>query len=194
MVVLFSIGIATPLIDHYILDFSVQYFYNVQNVVRIFDYTGGPVNSDLLLVWLEYGSVLAAYVVRKLGAATVVMTTNGFVQVFVGGAHAPHLLYGVSGLAVDLVFASFRYRRYDLPVALLAGVACAVSWYPIVYFTHGVFLLPSSFAVSDFILRVFGSAIGDGLLGAALGVAIASLARRGGARLGLRGERPQPRS
>ena len=106
------------------------------------------------------------------------MTINGFGQVFLNGTHTPHLLYGVTGLGADVVFASFKYRRYDIPAVSLAGVASTMFWYPIVYFTHSLNLFPSSFIVADLAIRVLGSAVGNGLLGAAIGLAILRLARR----------------
>ncbi len=132
--------------------------------------------GDLLQTWLEYGAVLAACLVRKPGAGTIAMTINGLCQVFINGTHDPHLLYGVSGLGADIVFASFRYRRYDVPAVCLAGISCWIFWYPIVWFTHGIFLYPASFILSDFAIRVLGSAVGDGLLGAVLALVVLKLA------------------
>src|SRR3989442_15412489 len=84
----------------------------------------------------------------------------------------------VTGLGADVAFASFKYRRYDIPAVSLAGVASTMFWYPIVYFTHSLNLFPSSFIVADLAIRVLGSAVGNGLLGAAIGLAILRLARR----------------
>ena len=89
-----------------------------------------------------------------------------------------HLLYGVTGLGADVVFASFKYKRYDIPVVALAGLAASMFWYPIVYATHGVNLYPTSFIVIDLIARAFGSTIGNGLVGAAIGIAILRVVRR----------------
>src|SRR6266571_2671629 len=60
----------------------------------------------------------------------------------------------------------------------LAGVASAMFWYPVVYFTHSLNLFPSSFIVADLAVRALGSAVGNGLLGAAIGVVILKVARR----------------
>ena len=154
----------------------------IHSVVLVNDYlafvTGGPVFGDFLLTWLEYGAVLAAFLVRKPAAGTIALTINGFCQVFVHGTHDPHLLYGVPGLGADIVFALFRYKRYDVRVVCLAGISCAMFWYPIVWFTHGIYLYPPSFIISDLAFRVLGGAIGDGLLGAAIALIILKLAGR----------------
>lgn len=174
------IGVLTPLIDERVERFLLPFLSNLQDSLRVYQYTGGPLLGDVLIVWLQYGAVLTGYLVRKPGAATIAMTINGFVQVFVNGTHAPHLLYGVTGLGADFVFGYFRYARYNVARVMLAGVASQVFWYPIVYFTHGVFLYPLFFVVSDFVLRVVGSAFGNGLLGAAFGFITLTLARRAG--------------
>lgn len=121
------------------------------------------------MTWEQYGAVLAAFLVRKPGAGTLAMCVNGFVQVFIDGTHAPHLLYGVTGVGVDLVFGMFGYRRYDARIVALAGLVSQMSWYPIVYLTHGVVLYPISFIIADLVVRALGSVVGDGLLGAAIG-------------------------
>ena len=179
--VVFAVGIITPLLDHRIENALFQFLFSIPSYVNlsnnVFDTTGGPVLGDLLQTWEQYGAVLAACIVRKPGSGTVAMTINGFGQVFLNGTHAPHLLYGVAGLGADLVFALFRYKRYDAGVVALAGLSAGMFWYPIVYFTHGVSLYPTSFIVIDLLVRALGSPIGNGLLGAAIGIAFLRVAR-----------------
>jgi len=180
--VIVAVGLVTGLLDDKVeaLEFALVARSHV--LVLANDYlafkTGGPVFGDLLETWLEYGAVVAACLVRKPAAGTIALTINGLCQVFVNGTHDPHLLYGAPGLGADLVFAALRYRRYDVYAVSLAGVACSMFWYPIVWFTHGIYLYPLSFIVSDLALRILGSAVGDGLLGGAAALLILSLARR----------------
>jgi ABC-type thiamin/hydroxymethylpyrimidine transport system permease subunit len=172
--IIFAIGILTPLVDDRIEHALFQFLFSLPGYVSIsnyvFDTTGGPVLGDLLQTWEQYGAVLAAFVVRKPGSGTIAMTINGFGQVFLNGTHAPHLLYGVAGLGADLAFVLFRYKRYDVRIVALAGLFAGLFWYPIVYLTHGVYLYPISFIAIDLLGRVFGSMVGNGLLGAAIGV------------------------
>jgi len=182
LAVIVAVGLVTGVMDDKVemLEFATVAQNHI--LVLVNDYlafrTGGPVFGDILQDWLEYGAVLAACLVRKPAAGTIALTINGLCQVFVNGTHDPHLLYGVPGLGADLVFASFRYRRYDLPAVCLAGIACAMFWYPIVWFTHGIYLYPISFILSDLAFRVLGGAVGDGLLGGAVALLILSLAGR----------------
>jgi energy-coupling factor transport system substrate-specific component len=179
---LLAVGIATGLVNHQALSLLFAWVSRIHGLVIFNDYldyvTGGPVFEDLLLTWLEYGGVLAACLVRKPAAGTIALTINGLCQVFVYGNHDPHLFYGFSGLGADIVFALLRYRRYDVLAVCSAGVMSGLFWYPIVWFTHGIYLYPPSFILSEIAIRVLGSALGDGLLGAALALMILRLAGR----------------
>jgi ABC-type thiamin/hydroxymethylpyrimidine transport system permease subunit len=180
--VIVAVGIITGVLDDKVEFLEFTFVARTHALVLLNDYlafkTGGPVFGDVLETWLEYGAVLAACLVRKPAAGTIALTINGLCQVFVNGTHDPHLLYGVPGFGADLVFASLRYKRYDVSAVCLAGVACSAFWYPIVWFTHGIYLYPVSFILSDLVLRVVGSAVGDGLLAGGVALLVLSLAGR----------------
>jgi ABC-type thiamin/hydroxymethylpyrimidine transport system permease subunit len=182
LAIIVAVGLVTGLADGRVETLEFAVVAHERLLVLLNDYlafkTGGPVFGDLLETWLEYGAIVAACLVRKPAAGTLALTINGLCQVFVNGTHDPHLLYGVPGLGADLVFASLRYKRYDVPAVCLAGVACSMFWYPIVWFTHGIYLYPVSFILSDFALRVLGSSVGDGLLGGAVALLIFRLLGR----------------
>src|SRR5437016_4914920 len=131
LIILVAIGVLTPLIDDRVEHFLVTFFANISGSVNVFDYTGGPLNSDLLIAWEQYGGVLAGFLVRKPGAATLAMTINGFGQFFRDGFVGPHhLFYGFAGLGADVVFWAFRYKRYDAAASSLAGLTAAFFWVP----------------------------------------------------------------
>jgi energy-coupling factor transport system permease protein len=89
--------------------------------------------------WL-FAGVLTALVVRKPGAALYGELVAASVSALVGNQWGVLTLESglVQGLGAELVFAVFLYRRWNLPVALLAGavsgVALAINdlilWYP----------------------------------------------------------------
>jgi ABC-type thiamin/hydroxymethylpyrimidine transport system permease subunit len=180
--VIVAVGVATGLVNHQTESLVFGAVAGLHDLVLFNDYlayvTGGPVFGDFLQTYLEYGAVLAVCLVRKPAAGTIALTINGLCQVFVYGTHDPHLLYGFSGLGADIVFALFRYRRYDVPVVCLAGISAGMFWYPIVWFTHGIYLYPLSFILSDLVGRILGSAVGDGLLGAGLAAMVLNLGGR----------------
>ena len=89
--------------------------------------------------WL-FAGVLTALVIRKPGAALYGELVAATVSALVGNQWGVLTLESglVQGLGAELVFAVFAYRRWNLPVALLAGavagLALAVNdlilWYP----------------------------------------------------------------
>ncbi len=89
--------------------------------------------------WL-FAGVLTALVIRKPGAALYGELVAATVSALVGNQWGVLTIESglVQGLGAELVFAVFLYRRWNLPVAILAGamagVAMAVNdlilWYP----------------------------------------------------------------
>ena len=89
--------------------------------------------------WL-FAGVLTALVIRKPGAALYGEVVAATVSALVGNQWGVLTIESglVQGLGAELVFAVFLYRRWNLPVAILAGalagVALAVNdlilWYP----------------------------------------------------------------
>jgi energy-coupling factor transport system permease protein len=87
-----------------------------------------PVQGLEVGMWLVPG-VLGGLVIRKPGAAFFCELVASIVEMLLGNQWGTtNVLYGVfEGLAPELVFAAFRYRRWNLPTALLAGAAAGVA-------------------------------------------------------------------
>ncbi|MEX3656387.1 ECF transporter S component [Mycolicibacterium fortuitum] len=89
--------------------------------------------------WL-FAGVLTALVIRKPGAALYGELVAATVSALVGNQWGVLTLESglVQGLGAELVFAAFFYRRWGLPVALIAGAVAGLSlaindlilWYP----------------------------------------------------------------
>jgi len=174
-----AIGVLPPLIDSRVEVLLPDFFYQIRGVANVFDFTGGPVNSDLLVAWEEYGGVVAGYIVRKPGAATIAMTINGVGQFVIDGFQGPHhLLYGLAGVGADVGFAAFRYRRYDALATVFAGMLAQLFWIPVSYAYHSVPQFYSTLWIEgDFAARLFGGALGDGLIAFAIGYAVLRIAK-----------------
>jgi energy-coupling factor transport system substrate-specific component len=81
-------------------------------------------------IWL-IGGVIGGLVIRKPGAALLVEVIAAIVSMLIGNVWGVSTLLSglVQGLGAELVFALFLYRRFTLPVAMLAGVgAAAGAW------------------------------------------------------------------
>lgn len=86
-----------------------------------------PAQYVLSGVWLVAG-VLAGLIVRKPGAALFAEVVAASVSILLGSPWSLDVaLSGVyQGAGAELAFAIFRYRRWDLPVTLLAAALAAV--------------------------------------------------------------------
>jgi energy-coupling factor transport system permease protein len=75
-----------------------------------------------------FPAVLVPLLVRRPGAALFAELVAASVEALLGGQWGlPTLISGlVQGLGAEAVFALFGYRRYTLPVALLAGAGSGV--------------------------------------------------------------------
>jgi len=79
--------------------------------------------------WL-FAGVLGALIIRKPGAALYTETLAAVVSALVGNQWGGFLTLEaglVQGLGAELVFLLFLYRRWNLPVAMLAGVGAALA-------------------------------------------------------------------
>lgn len=81
-------------------------------------------------IWL-IGGVIGGLVIRKPGAALLVEVIAAIVSMLIGNVWGVSTLLSglVQGLGAELIFALFLYRRFTLPVAMLAGAgAAAGAW------------------------------------------------------------------
>lgn len=79
--------------------------------------------------WL-FAGVLGALIIRKPGAAIYTETLAAVVSALVGNTWGGFLTIEaglVQGLGAELIFLVFFYRRWSLPVAILAGAGAALA-------------------------------------------------------------------
>ena len=88
----------------------------------------GPAQSVLYAGWL-LPAIVAPLLVRKPGAAVFAELVAAFVSMFLGSQWAVDTLLSglLQGGAAELVFAATRYRRYDLPVVVVASLAATAA-------------------------------------------------------------------
>lgn len=82
-----------------------------------------PAIALLTGMWL-FPAVLGALIIRKPGAAIYCELLAAVVEALLGSHYGLTVLISglVQGLGAELVFAAFRYRKWNLGVALLAGL------------------------------------------------------------------------
>ncbi|MCU6479617.1 ECF transporter S component [Arthrobacter sp. A2-55] len=140
--------------------------------------------------WLIAG-VIGALVIRKPGAALYCEIVAAIVEALLGSSFGFTVLLSglVQGLGAEVAFAAFRYRRFTLPVALLAGALAGVAMGINDSLVYNV--------VWDFpwklVYTVFGAISGAVLAGLLSWLAVRGLARTGAlANLPSRGAATEP--
>jgi energy-coupling factor transport system substrate-specific component len=133
-----------------------------------------PAQSVLYGVWL-LPAVLGGLIIRKPGAAVYCETVAAVLSALLGSQWgALVILQGlVEGLGAELVFAAFRYRRFSLPVATLAGLAAgafAAVWDIVQYYPTNSF---GSFKLPFFVITAVSAAVLAGVGGWVLTGAVA---------------------
>lgn len=135
----------------------------------------GPIGYDVIFgIWFIV-SVIAAYIIRKKGAAFLSETIAATVEMLLGNAMGPILILTgiIQGLGAEAAFAVTRYKSYNLAVLMLAGVGAAVFSFIWGYFRSGYAVFGTGYLVSMLIVRMISGALLSGLLGKAIGDALA---------------------
>lgn len=115
--------------------------------------------------WL-FAGVLTALVIRKPGAALYGELVAATVSALVGNQWGVLTLESglVQGLGTELVFALFLYRRWNLPVAVLAGAAAGLAMGIndiIVYYPQASTAFIGIYAISGIVSGVVIAGVGS---------------------------------
>jgi energy-coupling factor transport system substrate-specific component len=126
---------------------------------------GSAIWSGLFFIW----PIIAAFVVRKPGAATISMVLGGVIELLAGSPIGVIVLYSnlVEGLGADIGFLLWRYLKYGVVQHMVAGMLEPIGGFVITYF---FFSFPS-LGIGAFIVYVLVSLLG-GVLGGLLAYAI----------------------
>jgi len=111
-------------------------------------------------------AVLAAYIIQKPGVALIVGTMTGVVQVLMGSAFAATLIPSafLQGLGVEIAFAVFRYKKFNLPVILLAAIGPTITSFILAWY-RGLWMdLDPGFVATRFIIRLCSALIFSGVI------------------------------
>ncbi len=93
-------------------------------------------------IWF-IGGPLGGLIIRKPGAAIFVELVGAAVSALLGNAWGVSTLLSglIQGAFAELVFLAFRYRKYTLPVALLAGGAAGFgAWFGELWYSGNIAL------------------------------------------------------
>lgn len=135
----------------------------------------GPIGYDFIFgIWFIV-SIIAAYIIRKPGAAFLSETIAAMVEVLIGNAIGPMLIVVgmIQGIGAEAVFAATRWKNYALWVLMAAGMGSAVTSFIYGYFMSGYAALATEYVVAMFVIRLISGALIAGLLGKALSDSLA---------------------
>ena len=111
-------------------------------------------------------ATLAGYVIQKPGAATIVGTMTGVVQVLMGSAFAATLLPSafLQGIGVEIVFLLTGYKKFTLPVMLFAAAGPTVTSFILAWY-RGLWMdLEFGFVATRFFIRLCSALIFSGII------------------------------
>ena len=133
-----------------------------------------PQLGDVFDGFYIVAGVLVGYVIRRPGAALLGEMLAALIEIPFTGFGAVVLWLGlVQGLGVEIVFLATRYRRFDVPIMLVAGAAGALFvTLGYSYTTQGWLGLTIDVQVLRIVLKLVGGALLAGLIGKLIGDAL----------------------
>lgn len=131
----------------------------------------GPLAQEVLFGFWFVASVIAAYIIRKPGAAFIAEVVAAVAEVLTGNpSGAILLLTGViQGAGAEVPFAITRWRNYRLPVLLASGASAALFSFVYNWFRFSYWELAPALLVTMLVLRVLSGMFLGGWLGKFLG-------------------------
>lgn len=127
----------------------------------------GLIGYDFIFgIWFIV-SIIAAYIIRKPGAAFISETVAATIEVLLGNAVGPMLIVTgmIQGLGAEAVFAATRWKNYSTLVLVLAGMGSSVTSFLWGFYVSGFAALSPGYVTAMFTVRLASGAILAGLLG-----------------------------
>ncbi len=145
------------------------------NVVANLAIATGPLGIPVIYGFWFLGGIIPAYIIRKPGVAFLGEFIAAHVELLTGSQYGVLLTYygATQGLASEVVFAIFRYHKWDLKTLLLAGITPAIPAYLMDYIQYAYGTLPVILQVGNLVVMGISGAILGGVLGKYTSEAIA---------------------
>ncbi|KFI04469.1 ECF transporter S component [Bacillus spizizenii] len=135
----------------------------------------GPIAYEPIYgIWFIV-SVIAAYIIRKPGAALVSEIIAALVECLLGNPSGPMVIVIgiVQGLGAEAVFLATRWKVYSLPILLLAGMGSSVASFFYDLFVSGYAAYSPGYLLIMLVIRLISGALLAGLLGKAISDSLA---------------------
>lgn len=135
----------------------------------------GPIAYEPIYgIWFIV-SVIAAYMIRKPGAALVSEIIAALVECLLGNPSGPMVIVIgiVQGLGAEAVFLATRWKAYSPPVLMLAGMGSSVASFIYDLFVSGYAAYSPGYLLIMLLIRLISGALLAGLLGKAVSDSLA---------------------
>ncbi len=127
-------------------------------LVAAFGPYGSAIWSALFFIW----PIIAAFIVRKPGAATISMVLGGVIELLAGSPIGVIVLYSnlVEGLAADIAFLFWKYLKYGFWQHVVAGLLQPIGGLFITYYFFGFDYLGATPFIAFVLVSLVGGVIG----------------------------------
>ncbi|MDQ0199722.1 ECF transporter S component [Neobacillus ginsengisoli] len=132
---------------------------------------GGPVLTSITLGLYSISGVLAAYIIRKPGAAFFTLTLAGVVQILSGNPNGLISIIAAlsDGLGAEIGFALFRYKRWNWLSTAFSGLFAVPVWFVIAAFWFGYYKWGWTILFIAFAVRCVSGIVLSGWLSKVIG-------------------------
>jgi energy-coupling factor transport system substrate-specific component len=137
---------------------------------------GGPIlTATIVGVYMVYG-VLAIYIIRKPGAAFITYLIGATIQSLLPGSYGMAAAFVAAicyAVAVEGVFAAFRYKRWDYFSVILASLCAVPLWFVFAAYMFGYLKWGAPVLIIALIVRCLSGIVLCGLVTKWLGDGLA---------------------
>lgn len=116
-------------------------------------------------IWFM-AATIAAFIIRKPGAAFITEVLAGLIELLMGNAGGAIVLLtaAIQGLGCEVGFALFRYRRFDLLSMSIAGICAAIFIFIFELYYLQYYLLAPTLLLGQLSVRFISAFVFAGLI------------------------------
>ena len=150
--------------------------YLISPLTAVFAPTGlSLLGTELIFgVWFM-APTLAAYIIQKPSVAIVAEVLASLVEVLLGNMYGPMVIVAgiIQGAGAEIVFALWRYKRFDRTTMYLATVGCTITSFLWSFVRSNYIAIAPGLLVVYFLVRLVSAFLFSGVLCKVMGDALA---------------------
>lgn len=133
---------------------------------------GGPIATSVTVgIYIVYG-LLAVYIIRKPGTAFITYMLGATVQTLFGISYGMAAAYGAAlcyAVAIEGIYALYRYKNWGYMPLILASIAATVLWFPLAAYLFGYLKWGMPILIASLLVRCASGVVLCGMLGKWIG-------------------------